>query len=264
MLIAQITDLHLRSDNLPLWGEVDTVHALLSVIDHINALHPAPDVVLATGDLVDQPSPKAYKLLKKLLKGLKAPCYLIPGNHDDRALLLAAFGKKRAPYFDRRRSHLSYVIDDFPLRLIGLDSTEPGDQGGRICKDRAHWLDQVLAKAPDTPTLLFMHHPPFNVGIAHMDRMGFKGSDRLGDIITKHQQVIQIITGHMHRPIQSNWQGRMVSICPSAAFQLQFTPTKKQKVSVSREPAMVGLYRWTDHPDPFGTIMAHLNPVYGG
>lgn len=257
MIIAQITDLHIRSDNLPLWGEVDTVQALKNTVEHLNHLKPAPDIVLATGDLVDQPSAKAYKILKKHLKHLNIPVFLIPGNHDGRAMMLDAFGKKSAPYLPRKLGHLSYAIEDRPLRLIGLDSTEPTETGGHICRERAAWLDQTLAQKPDVPTLIFLHHPPFRVGIPHMDDKGFIGADRLARVLSRHRQVIHLICGHMHRPIQASWQGIPATIAPSAAFQLQFKSSGKKRVSVSKEPAMVALYHW----DPDSGLMAHLSPI---
>src|SRR5690606_38056881 len=84
MLIAQISDLHLRASGGPLQGRIDTIAALSDCIAHVNRLSPRPDIVLATGDLTDLALPEDYALLRRMLAKLAMPLYVIAGNHDDR------------------------------------------------------------------------------------------------------------------------------------------------------------------------------------
>src|SRR5512132_820510 len=91
MLIAQISDLHLRTDGSLMHGRIDTRAALANCVAHVNGLDPRPDLVLATGDLADLALPEDYRVLRAMLDGLAMPVYVIPGNHDDRGALRASF-----------------------------------------------------------------------------------------------------------------------------------------------------------------------------
>jgi 3',5'-cyclic AMP phosphodiesterase CpdA len=77
MLIAQITDLHIRPGELLAYGRVDTASCLRRAVAALQALDPLPDVVLATGDLVDGSVHELGPLLAPLanlhLKRLTAP-----------------------------------------------------------------------------------------------------------------------------------------------------------------------------------------------
>lgn len=177
-LIAQVTDTHIKAGGRKAYGgRVDTHGALARCVRHLNSLDPHPDVVLLTGDLVDMGRPDEYASLRELLDRLDAPYFVVPGNHDERGALRAAFADHR--YLPQEGEFLHYCMDDHPLRLVGLDSTVPGEPGGLMCDARLAWLDATLGN-PGRPTLLFMHHPPFVTGIAHMDVQRCANADRLG------------------------------------------------------------------------------------
>jgi len=92
MMIAQITDMHIKPQGVLAYGRLDTAPYLRRAVAHLLALKPRPDVVLATGDLVDGGLPEEYRRLHDLLAPLSMPVYLIPGNHDNRDALAAAGG----------------------------------------------------------------------------------------------------------------------------------------------------------------------------
>src|SRR5512145_1949200 len=119
MLIAQISDTHIRPMGVLAMGRVDTAGYLARAVAHINALRPAPDVVLVTGDLVDAGMAEEYAHLRALLAPLAMPFHLIPGNHDRRDALREAFADHR---YLPREGFLQYVVDSGPLRLIALDT----------------------------------------------------------------------------------------------------------------------------------------------
>jgi len=176
MLIAQITDLHIRPGELLAYGRVDTAGCLQRAVAALLALDPLPDVVLATGDLVDGGEAEEYARLRQLLAPIERPLFVVPGNHDARRPLFEAFGK--AGFLPADGRFLHYAVEDWPVRLIGLDTIIPGEPGGRLCAERLGWLDDRLAEQPERPTLLFMHHPPIRTGIGHMDTMGLADADR--------------------------------------------------------------------------------------
>ncbi len=67
MLIAQISDLHIKPEGRLAYRRVDTALLLGRAVEHLCRLDPAPDVVLATGDLVDAGLEEEYRRLRGLL-----------------------------------------------------------------------------------------------------------------------------------------------------------------------------------------------------
>ncbi|MBI2295930.1 MAG: phosphodiesterase [Betaproteobacteria bacterium] len=219
MIIAQISDLHVGVKGRLVYDRFDTGLCLQRCVQHILRLNPATHVVLATGDLVDGGTAEEYRHLRELLAPLPMPVYLIPGNHDDRAALCKAFGDH--VYLPRPGAPVYYVLEEFPVRLLALDTVVPGAAGGALDAAQLDWLEARLAAAPARPALIFMHHPPFRTGIRCMDEIGLDAASagRLGTIVSGHRQVERIVCGHVHRGIQARWHGTTVSICPSTAFQ---------------------------------------------
>ena len=143
---------------------------------------------VATGDLVDAGTEAEYAYLRALLAPLDMPVYVIPGNHDARDALRSAFADDG--YLPAKGPFLQYAIEDFPVRILALDTLVPGAPGGRLCAERLAWLEARLAEAPQRPTVILMHHPPFETGILHMDAMNCAGGEALGQVIARHPQEI--------------------------------------------------------------------------
>ena len=169
-LIAQLTDLHVLAGGGLAYGRVDTIGHLRRAVDHLSAL--PLDGVAITGDLVDDGRLESYETLRPELDRLAAPWWPIPGNHDG-----PAFWEVFADRMDRAEPGLGHVVRLPGLRIVMLDTTVPGRAGGQLGADRAGWL--ARAAPGDGPTLLALHHPPVDVGIAHMDRIGLAGAHRL-------------------------------------------------------------------------------------
>ena len=135
MLIAQITDLHISTPGSVNDRHFRTPEHLARAVAHLNGLTPRPDVVLATGDLVERGEPDEYARLRAILDGLAMPLYVIPGNHDSRGPLARAFADRG--YLPRDGGFLHYTVEDWPVRLIGLDTHVPGAPGGRLLRRAA-------------------------------------------------------------------------------------------------------------------------------
>ncbi|TAK85174.1 MAG: phosphodiesterase [Betaproteobacteria bacterium] len=252
MLIAQITDTHIKANGRLAYGRVDTHAALARCVTHVNALRPAPDVVLVTGDLVDTGKAAEYGVLRTLLDRLAMPYYVIPGNHDERSALRNVFAD--AGYLPRDGQFLHYVIEHFPLRLIGLDSTIPEHPEGQMCSARLAWLDERLREAPERPTLLFMHHPPFVTGIEHMDVQRCGNEAGFGAVVVRHRQVMRLLCGHVHRAIQMSWHGITASIGPSHSHSVALDLRPGGASAFVLEPPAYQLHRWTPHEG----LVSHL------
>jgi len=241
MLLCQISDLHVMAGRRRAYGVVDTAACLERCVRRIAALDPMPDLVVATGDLVDDPTPAAYGLLRELLAALPAPVYLLPGNHDERGALRAAFPDHR--YLPQRGGFLQYAIDDFALRLLVLDTVNPGQAGGSLCAERLHWLEQALARS-DAPTVIALHHPPFATGIGFMDEIGLEDPSGLARIVRRFPQVQRLVCGHVHRPIQALFGGTLASSCPSSAHQVNLDFRSGSRAGFVMEPAALQLHLW--------------------
>jgi len=219
MIVAQLTDLHIGRPGKLAYELFDTSERLARCVEELSRQRPAPDVVLATGDLVDEGSKAEYLRLRKLLAPLQMPIFFIPGNHDNTEALRETFPEHR--YLGRAGNPACYCIEDFSLRLIGLDTAVPEQTGGALEASQIAWLDERLSAAKARPALIFMHHPPFKTGIARMDSIGLEaaGAAELGAVVSRHPQIVLVTCGHVHRGIQVRWHGTVASICPSAAFQ---------------------------------------------
>jgi 3',5'-cyclic AMP phosphodiesterase CpdA len=212
LIVVQITDTHIKADGRLAYAKVDSAARLAACVEHVNALVPRPDVALLTGDLVDLGRADEYRVLRRLLDRLAMPYFVIPGNHDSRSELREAF---RGHAYLPGGEFLHYVVEDYPVRLVGLDSIVPGAPHGEMCEHRLAWLDARLAERPERPTVIFMHHPPFLTGIVHMDAMNCRNGDALGAVVARHPQVQRLICGHVHRAVELSWYGTTASIGPS-------------------------------------------------
>ena len=241
MLIAQITDLHITLPGRPLQRRVDTGRYLQKAVAKLQALDPAPNVLLITGDLVESGTPEEYDYLRSLLAPLRLPIFVIPGNHDARDALRQQFLDQR---YLPQQGFLHYAIDDFPVRMIGLDSVIPRETEGELCAVRLAWLDQVLHQAPSKPTIIFMHHPPFATGLEHWDECGFRNPDELATVVRRHTQIERIVCGHLHRSIQSRFAGTLALTCPSTAHQIEFDLKPNSPLAFIMEPPGLMLHIW--------------------
>ena len=241
-LIAQISDLHLKAGQRLTYGVVDTLGALRRAVDHLNRLHPRPDIVVISGDLVDFGRPDEYAVLHPELARLEMPCYLVPGNHDNREHLLAAFAD-HAYLPMSAGAPLDWVVEEHPVRLIGLDTTIPGAHGGQLLDSQLLWLDEQLARRPDAPTLLILHHPPFISGIGHMDREPFINASALEQVIARHPQVERLLCGHLHRPMQRRFGGSLSCVCPGTSHQIVLDLQQTAPAHFNLEPAGYLLHR---------------------
>ncbi|MBL8675803.1 MAG: phosphodiesterase [Rhodospirillales bacterium] len=244
MIIAQITDLHVRPRGRNAYGLVDTNDMLAAAVASIQRLDRKPDMVVATGDLTDCGLPEEYEELERLLAPLSMPVFLVPGNHDRRANMRAVFGGDG--YLPADGEFLHYTVDGWPVRLIGLDTVVPGAGHGEMCPDRLRWLESALAEEPGEPTVIFMHHPPFLTGLGDMDRINCRDGAAMAEIVARHPNVERVLCGHHHRPIHTRWAGTIASVAPSTAHQVTLDLVADDSpATFMMEPPAFQLHVWT-------------------
>jgi len=245
MLIAQISDMHIKVEGKLAYGIVDTARMLKECVANIMRLKPLPDAVMVTGDLVDYCHELEYELLKELLAPLTMPLYLLAGNHDEREKLRKAFTGSRFDYLEQCDKFLQYTADLGVLRLIVLDTVVPFEGCGRLCAERLKWLDERLSEDP-RPTVVAMHHPPFATGITYMDKIGLEGAAELEEIISRHPHIERIVCGHLHRSIQCRFGNTIASTCPSTAHQVAMDLREDGPGCFVMEPPGYQLHLWRD------------------
>ena len=226
MLIAHISDSHIPGYGKKAYNIAPTAQNLALCVNHINRLEPEPDLVLVTGDITFDGLKEEAQHAASILKKLHYSFYVIPGNHDDRATLFSEFGRIHCPA--EHKDFINYVIEDYEIRLIGMDSSIPDAPGGKTDDKSAKWLEDRLAEKPDQPTIIFMHHPPVKCGVLETDEDGFSGAKRLGNIISQYTNIERIICGHIHLEAHIKWCGTIVSTAPSMGLQLNLDLTLKK------------------------------------
>ena len=243
MIIAQITDLHVSLPGQRMDRMFNTSDHLEKAVTRIISLEPAPDVVIITGDLVQDGTVEEYQRLTQIIKPIKSPIYVIPGNHDNREAMRKTFGE--LSNLSHAGGFLQYVIDEWPVRLIALDTLVPGRICGELCKYRLQWLNDRLSEEPEKPTIIFMHHPPIQIGIKSVDRHSLRsGGPEMGAIVEKYPNTKRIICGHLHRPITANWHGTLVSVTPSTAHQMSLNMGENKGQNIIMEPPALHLHVW--------------------
>ncbi|TDC56389.1 phosphodiesterase [Actinomadura sp. KC345] len=239
-IIAQLSDIHLAAGRD---GRVDDgsgpVRALRAAVSSLLSLPARPDAVVLTGDLADGGLSAEYARLHALLSPLPMPVYPMPGNHDDRDEMRKAFkdhpavaGIGGAP-----QSPVQYAVDVAGVRLVCCDTTVDGHPHGHMSEDRLAWLDRTLRDAPDTPTVVATHHPTFPIGIRFIDDMRFVDPAGFASVISRHRQVVRVISGHVHRGSVGSLAGTVCTTCPSTYRQLFLDLTQPGRAAVTGEPA---------------------------
>jgi Icc protein len=212
VLFVQLSDLHIGASE----NGFDPVPHLEAVVEAVRSLPNRPDAVLVSGDLTDDGAADGYRVARELLERLEAPLHVLPGNHDDRGRLRAAFGLP-----GDGDEPVRYSADVGELRLVVFDSNVPGQDPGRYDPEQLGWLDAELGVEPARPTLLALHHPPLATGIREWDGINLEPGQRplLAEVVARHPQLRAIVGGHLHRVAASALAGVPVLAVPSTYLQ---------------------------------------------
>ena len=248
MLIAQMSDPHLLPEDIAVFGKLNTAAALERAVAHLNGLE--LDAVLSTGDLTNDGDGPVYARFARTVSALRAPLFVLTGNHDDREIMRATFADLPA------EGPLCYIVDRFAVRLVALDTLVEGEPHGELGPDQLAWLDARLAEAPDRPTLVALHHPPFRTGIGHLDRSMLRDALDLALVIGRHRQVERVACGHVHRPIQRRWAGTVVQTAPSSSHQAELAFGDAPARWICEPPAVL-LHYW----QPEAGLVSHISMI---
>jgi 3',5'-cyclic AMP phosphodiesterase CpdA len=198
----QIADLHVVPEGALLYG-TDPGERLARCIDSVLAEHADATCCVATGDLINDHPPAAYRRLAEQFARLPMPVHPILGNHDHREHFRAAFPGVGVD----ANGFVQYEAAIGAHRALFLDTHEPGAEHGVYCAKRASWLAARLAE-DDRPVLLFMHHPPMPLGLPAMDRIALRDPAPLLWALAGHEgRIRHLFLGHVHRALSGSWRG---------------------------------------------------------
>ena len=235
--LAQISDTHVRADD-----EGASVRQLKRAM--AQATDYKADIILLTGDLVNDERADEYAVLAQALIDPPAPLYLMPGNHDDRALIRNTF--KNHSYLPAA-GPLSYTIDTFPVRIVAVDQIVPGQTHGLLTQEGAEWLDEALSAAPAAPTILALHHPPFATYDLLFDTIALRDAGLLASVVARHRQVARVICGHHHRAAVGQIAHAPAIIAPSSSWTYGLALDEGQHLApkTAEQPGWM-LHAWAD------------------
>ena len=256
LLIAQISDLHIKRPGALAYGQVDTAAALTRCVAALNRFRPRPELVVISGDLADTPKAEEYEHLKRLLAPLEIDFAAVPGNHDNRELMRAALPQDGTPA--QGAINLTRTVGELDVLLI--DSSMPGTNYGTLDAATLQWLDVTLAASTARPALLFLHHPPFVTGIPHMDVQNLRNADALAGILHRHPRVRLVAAGHVHRAMLTTFAGIATTICPAPNHAVALDVGAGLPPSLKIEPPAFHLHAWFPG-EGFGGVVTHSMPI---
>jgi 3',5'-cyclic AMP phosphodiesterase CpdA len=257
LLIAQISDLHIKRPGVLAYGQVDTAAALTRCVATLNAFRPRPELVVISGDLADTPVAEEYEHLNRLLAPLEIGFAAVPGNHDSRELMRAALPKGG---YAQSTGALNSLHAVGPLDLVLLDSSVPGKPHGELEAATLAWLDATLALSSTRPALIFLHHPPFVTGIHHMDVQNLRNAGALANVLRQHPRARLVAAGHVHRAALTQFFGVPATICPAPNHAVALDLEDSLPPSFKVEPPAFHLHTWFSG-ERFGDLITHHVPI---
>jgi 3',5'-cyclic-AMP phosphodiesterase len=182
-VIAHMSDLHLGSQYF-------VPNLLDRSLVEVNDLK--PDIVVVTGDLTSMGYRQEFREAREYLDRLTCPDVLVvPGNHDSRNVGYAHFER----LFATRENH----IRKNGVTLLGVDSTEPDLDYGRIGRHRYPVIRETFMENPDDIKIFILHH--------HLIPIPGTGRERnivndAGDVLEVLMEcgVDLVLSGHKHVP----------------------------------------------------------------
>ncbi|PCI05213.1 MAG: phosphodiesterase [Hyphomicrobiales bacterium] len=196
-----LTDCHVVGGDAILYG-MNPRARLEQAVASINDEHGDAEFVVVSGDLTHWGDEDAYLAFSEQINRLSMPYMLMMGNHDNTEAFAHFFP-------DSSRDHAGFIQSVHETtfgRFLFLDTSVTGTHAGGYCQQRLDWLEEQLETSHD-PVLIFMHHPPFPVGIKGMDGIMMQDSEAFHKVLAPYKEIIRhLFFGHIHRPIFGNWR----------------------------------------------------------
>jgi len=165
---------------------------------------------VATGDLSENGHPDSYRRLGDKLRTAGTPVHVVAGNHDDATVLYRELPGGTVSHRSR--------IDLDAWTLLVLDTSVPGAPHGALDADALATLAADLEATAGRPKIVFMHHPPFDIGSPWLDAMALLDRSPLLGLLDG-QDVRAIACGHVHQAQDQRWNEVSLLTTPSTGSQ---------------------------------------------
>ena len=148
------------------------------------------DIIFISGDLTSEGLLPEYEMAQEKLKQIKGKLVIVPGNHDERNL-----GFKLFPEFF---GEPSFFHEYNELNFIGLASSEPDKDNGRLGRRRHKLIEKGINKNGKISIIGFHHHvvPVPNSG---RETNIIDDAGETLDFLLKNK-VPLVLMGHRHVP----------------------------------------------------------------
>lgn len=253
--IIVLTDLHYTP--APPETGPDPDARLAACLAHARDTVPEAELIVLTGDLTDKGDRASYQRLKARLEQAHVPVQFMIGNHDNREVFAEVFGPEQLD----PTGHVQHMRDMGDTRALFLDTLfappydYPASHCGWLCDTRMDWLDRQLAEAPGR-VVIFMHHPPHDVGFRAMDYLKLRNGKAFHDLLARHGNVAHIICGHVHRTISGTHRGTGFTVFKSPMMQMPLDFHTLNFEAECDDPPAFGIVLLTDEG-----ILVHTEDV---
>jgi Icc protein len=235
--VLQISDSHLHAAADSRMRGVTTYATFLSVLEHAKRDRRWPaDVIIATGDIVQDESRAGYERFRASLEPLGVPVISIPGNHDDPKLMAEILSGGSFQFGGELRRG--------PWSLVLLSTYLAGEDAGGLGGARLTGLRKALAAHAGQNVLVAMHHHPLPMGSTWLDGVALRDAAAFWEIIDAHANVKVVACGHVHQA--SERQRNHVKFVSTPSTCAQFLPGSEFFALDERPPGL----RWLElHKD---------------
>ncbi|MEG9533146.1 3',5'-cyclic-AMP phosphodiesterase [Mannheimia indoligenes] len=217
--LLQITDLHLFSHTEETLLNVKTVKSFSAVIEQIQKqieqTQQGFDLVLSTGDLIQDHNIAGYHYFAQLTEPLKTPIVWLEGNHDVQPNMTEILGE-----YSHILPHKQILIGE-KWQLLLLNTQVAGMPYGELCYHQLKWLEAKLNEYPERFTLIALHHNILPTNSAWLDQHSLKNSDELAKILQPFNNIKGIVHGHIHQQVDDIWNGIPIYATPSTCIQFK-------------------------------------------
>ncbi len=213
-IVIQISDTHLLEEPKKTYKDRSPYTQLLSAFEHIQKNINDLKLIIFSGDLVSDATPKAYQLLSKILNQIEMPIYLIPGNHDNKNLM--------NQYVQGKNIHQLGEVHLNNWLIVLLDSSTPGAKlgSGRLSISELQRLEKILEDHPQKDILIFIHHPPIVFGAKWFQEICLENRDDFNAIVSEKKNIRAIIFGHAHTQLNTYIKNCLYICSPSTWCQM--------------------------------------------
>ncbi|MEU8134815.1 metallophosphoesterase [Streptodolium elevatio] len=214
--VIQFSDVHVVPEGELLHGTVDTLANLAAALDEVEAAALRPAALLFTGDLADAGDAASYRRLRetaeKAAARIGAPALFGMGNHDKREAFHADLLGGLAVGHER-----DFVHQADGLRVVMLDTTEPGSHHGDLTDAQLAWLREQLATPAEHGTILALHHPPIPSPLEILEMLTLRQYAELAEVV-RGTDVRLVVAGHAHHATCGSLGGVPVWVAPATAY----------------------------------------------